>query len=194
MPAANPEKFKVVKELSRSDILFALARTPRTAQLLFGGSDFTVCEVDLNQAKPQFKELGRHDSYVTGLALAGTTLVSGGYDGRLIWWNIESRSKIRAVDAHRKWIRHVATTPDGSIVASVADDMVCRLWELESGRLIHELRGHEELTPSHLSSMLFACAISPDGRHVATGDKVGHIVVWGHESGQRQTALEAPEV
>jgi WD40 repeat protein len=194
MPAANPERFKVVKELSRRDIVFALARKPLTSQLFVGGSDFTVCEIDLDQAKPESKELGRHDSYVTGLALAGTTLVSGGYDGRLIWWNIESRSKVREVDAHRKWIRHVAATPDGTVVASVADDMVCRLWEVETGRLIHELRGHADLTPSHLSSMLFACAISPDGRHLATGDKVGHVVVWDLKSGQELTSLEAPEL
>ena len=126
MHAANPEKLKVVKQLSRGDIVFAVARKPGTSRLFCGGSDFTVYEIDVDQAKPEAKELGRHDSYVTSLALAGTTLVSGGYDGRLIWWNIESRSKIREVDAHRKWIRGVAATPDGTVVASVADDMVCR--------------------------------------------------------------------
>jgi WD40 repeat protein len=194
MPAANLEKFKIIKELSRRDIVFAVARKRHTSQLFVGGSDFTVSEIDLDQAAPEIKDLGRHDSYVTGLALAGTTLVSGGYDGRLIWWNIESRSKVREVDAHSKWIRGVAATPDGSIVASVADDMVCRLWEVESGRMIHELRGHAELTPTHFSSMLFACAISPDGRRLATGDKVGHVVLWDLESGQKLTALEAPEL
>ena len=30
--------------------------------------------------------------------------------------------------------------------------------------------------------MLFACAISPDGRRLATGDKVGHVVVWDLET------------
>ena len=29
---------------------------------------------------------------------------------------------------------------------------------------------------------------------IATGDKVGHIVVWDLESGQKLTALEAPEL
>ncbi len=192
MPAANPEKIKVLKQLARSDIVFALARKPGTGQLFCGGSDFTVYEIDVDQPKPEAKELGRHASYVTGLALAGTTLVSGGYDGRLIWWNIESRSKVREVDAHRKWIRAVAAAPNGTVVASVADDMVCRLWDVESGRLIHELRGHEELTPTHFPSMLFACAISPDSRHLATGDKVGHITVWDVESGQSLTTIEAP--
>ncbi len=194
MPAVNPEKFKVVKELSRREIVFALERKPHTSQIYFGGSDFNVCEVDLNQAKPEPKVLGRHDSYVTGLALAGTTLVSGAYDGRLIWWNIESLSKVREVDAHRKWIRHVKASPDGTIIASVADDMVCRLWDTHTARLIQELRGHAELTPSHLSSMLFVCAFSPDGRHLATADKVGHVVVWDVESGRELASVEAPEL
>ena len=88
----------------------------------------------------------------------------------------------------------MAATPDGSIVASVADDMVCRLWDVSSGRLIRELRGHAELTPSHFSSMLFAVAISRDGRLLATGDKVGHINVWDLESGRSLATLEAPEL
>ena len=78
----------------------------------------------------------------------------------------------------------MAATPDGTVVASVADDMVCRLWDVATGRLIHELRGHAELTPHHFPSMLFACAISPDGRLLATGDKVGHIIVWDIDSGE----------
>ena len=34
MPAANPEKFKVVKELPRREIVFALARKPETRPAL----------------------------------------------------------------------------------------------------------------------------------------------------------------
>jgi WD40 repeat protein len=192
--AAIPDKIKVVKEISRKDILFAMARKPGTGQVFCGGSDFAIYEIDLDQAKPAPKVLGRHDSYVTGLVLAGTTLVSGGYDGRLIWWNIESRSQVRRLEAHARWIRRLAVTPDGSIVASVADDMVCRVWEVESGRLIHELRDHTELTPTHFPSMLFVCAISPDGRRLATGDKVGHVAVWDLQSGRKLTSLEAPEL
>lgn len=192
MSAPNPEKFKVVKQIPRTEIVFAVARRPGTSRLFIGGSDFSVYEIDTDAAKPEAKELGRHASYVTGLALAGSTLVSGGYDGRLIWWNVESRSKIREVDGHRKWVRAVAAAPNGMVVVSVADDMVCRVWDVESGRLVHELRGHEELTPTHFPSMLFACAISADSRRLATGDKVGHVVVWDLENGQKLTELEAP--
>jgi WD40 repeat protein len=74
----------------------------------------------------------------------------------------------------------------------VADDMVCRLWDVAGGRLIHELRGHAEITPHQFPSMLFACTISADGRFLATGDKVGHVNVWELESGKRIAELEAP--
>jgi WD40 repeat protein len=194
MPAAGAVQIKVVKELARRDIVFAVAHRPGTARLFCGGSDFSVYELDLDHAKPEPNELGRHESYVTSLALAGATLISGGYDGRLIWWNVDSRSQVRSVAAHARWIRRLAATPDGRLVISVADDMVCRVWDVETGRLVHELRGHVETTPTHFPSMLFACACSPDGRHVATGDKVGHIVVWDLESGRNLHALEAPEL
>ena len=42
--------------------------------------------------------------------------------------------------------------------------------------------------------MLFAVAISSDGRRLATADKVGHIVIWDVESGRSLATLEAPEL
>ncbi len=129
---------------------------------------------------------------MTGLALVGPTLISGGYDGRLIWWDIDSRTRIREVPAHSKWVRRVAATPDGNVLASVADDMVCRLWEVSTGRQVGELHGHAELTGAHFPSMLYAVAISADGCRIATGDKVGHINVWDRESSRSLAELEAP--
>jgi WD40 repeat protein len=190
----NTEAPKQVKELSRKEIVFGLARVPGGARLIFGGSDFQVYDVDFAAEKPEAKALGGHESYVTGVAVVsnGKKAVSGGYDGKLIWWDLESGSKVRAVEAHSKWIRRVVATPDGSTIASVADDMVCRLWDVETGALRLELKGHQPITPHHYPSMLHACAISPDGKLIATGDKVGHIVVWDMASGQSVATMEAP--
>jgi WD40 repeat protein len=183
---------KIIKDFSASGIVFSLARVPGRNRLLFGGSDFKVYDLDLSASKPEPKALGEHHSYVTGLVLTDKTAVSGGYDGRLIWWDIQARKAIRAIDAHTKWIRKVAISPDGKRIASVADDMVCRLWNTESGQLLRELRGHQEQTPHHFPSMLFVCTFSPDGRFLATADKVGHIVVWDTDSGKPVKTLEAP--
>lgn len=183
---------KVIKDIPRSGIAFALVRVPGGKRLLFGSSDFKVYDVDLSASKPEPKVLGEHQSYVTGLTLAGKTAVSGGYDGRLIWWDIETRKQVRVVEAHTKWIRNVASSRDGKVIASVGDDMVCRLWNSADGKLLHELRGHHERTPQHYLSMLFACTFSPDGRFVATADKVGHIVIWETAGGKPVKTLEAP--
>jgi WD40 repeat protein len=191
MPA-NLDKLKGVKDLPRREIVFALVRAPNSSRFFFGGSDFKVYAVNLADAKPEPRELGGHSSYVTGLALAGNTLVSGSYDGRLIWWPVDQPKQLRAVDAHARWIRKVKATADGAIIASVADDMVCRLWDAATGKMLRELRGHQDKTPHHFPSMLYACAFSNDGKYVATGDKVGHVVVWEVASGKALATLEAP--
>jgi WD40 repeat protein len=190
--AANPEKLKVVSQVSRRDILFSIARVPGTARAFFGSSDAGVYAADLSRPKPDFKEVGKHKSYVTSVVLAGPCVVSGSYDGRLIWWDAEKLAQVRAVEAHKKWIRRLAVTPDGKTVASVGDDMVCRLWDAASGKLLQELRGHKERTPHHFPSMLQACAVSADGKLLATGDKTGHVVVWELPAGRQVTTLEAP--
>jgi WD40 repeat protein len=106
---------------------------------------------------------------------------------------LNQRKQIRVVPAHKKWIRSVAVTRDGRTIASVADDMVCRLWDAASGRMVHELRGgHHETTPHHFPSMLYACSLSPDGKYVATGDKVGHVVLWELATGKPAGTLEVP--
>jgi WD40 repeat protein len=192
MAAPNLEKLKQVKEISRPGVFFCVARIPETTRLFPGSSDFKLYELDLSQEKPEPKELYAHGSYVTGVCLAGTALVSGSYDGKLIWWSIEDRKRLRAVEAHQKWIRGVVASRDGKTVASVADDMICRVWNAEDGKLLHELKGHEAETPAHFPSMLYACAFSPDGKYLATADKVGHIVVWDVATGKSVKAMEAP--
>jgi WD40 repeat protein len=184
---------KTVKEVSRPEMVFALAHVPGGRRVVFGGSDFGVYDVDFAQEKPEPRKLGAHESYVTGVALAEGAVISGGYDGRLIWSDLEpSAGPIRNVEAHAKWIRDVAVSPDGSVVASVADDMVCRVWDARTGEKRLELHGHEAQTPHHFPSMLYACAFSPDSRFLATGDKVGHIVVWDVNDGKPAAVIEAP--
>lgn len=192
MATANPEKLKLVKDLPSKGILFSIARVPGGSRAFLGSSDFKVYDIDLAEAKPEPKEVGSHESYVTGVALAGPSVVSGGYEGKLIWWDAEKRAKVRSVDAHSKWIRRVLASPDGKLVASVADDMICKLWDAESGKMVRELRGHQEKTPHHYPSMLYACAFSADGKHLATGDKVGHVVVWEVATGKELATLETP--
>lgn len=190
--AGDPNKLKKTKEFGSKEIYFCLARVPGSTRMFAGASDFNVYDFDIAAEKFEPKPLSGHNSYVTGVTLAADSVVSGGYDGRLIWWNPESGEPIRSVEAHAKWIRDVRATPDASLIVSVADDMVCRLWDAQTGAKVRELRGHAEKTPNDFPSMLFASAVSPDGKFVATADKVGHVVIWETATGNQATTLEVP--
>ena len=189
---ANPSKLKQVSEFRPRGILFCIAQSARDDCVYVGSSDFGVYEVDLSQKKIEPKLVGKHESYVTGIALAGKMLVSGSYNQRLIWWDVEKRAQARKVEAHQKWIRNVVASPDGKVIASVADDMVCRVWDAESGKKIHELRGHKEDTPNNYKSMLYAVTISSDSKYLARGDKVGHVVIWDLKTGKQLKTVESP--
>ena len=184
---------KIAREIKRKDILFSMAMEYETGHLIAGSSDSNLYAYDFTEAADtEPRPLAGHSSYVTGIALTRRWIVSGSYDGALIWWHRESGVQERRIPAHTRWIRGVVASPDRGIIASVADDMVCRVWNAETGGLIHQLQGHPELTPQHYPSMLFVCAFSPDGRHLATADKPGRIIVWDLESGTAISTLEAP--
>lgn len=192
MKAPSPDTLKLSKDYSQQAITFAIARANNSDTAYLGSSDFKVSVVNFGATKLEPKELYAHESYVTGVALAGDTLVSGSYDGKLTWYDIEADEKIRTHDAHAKWIRKVIASPDGKLFASIADDMVCKLWNAETRELVHELKGHKEKTPNDFNSMLYAVTFSADGKLLATGDKVGHVVVWDVKTGKELGACEAP--
>lgn len=187
------DTFKLVKEIGHQGIFLSLANVPGASRLLVGSSDGNIYDVDPLAEKAEWNALAGHTSYVTGVALAGEQLVSGGYDCKLIWRKVDGGEIIReTADAHAKWIRKVVASPDGRLVASVADDMVCKLWNAETGELARELRGHEPRTPNLFPSMLYSCGFSPDGQRLATVDKVGRIVLWNVADGGQLQTLEAP--
>ena len=193
--AVDPSKFKVAKELSRDDIFLSLARLPDSERVFLGSSNGNVYSLDASVEKLEPLAMPpSHTSYVTGLALAGEQLVSGSYDGQLTWWNSSTREQVRKFKGHDRWIREVKSSPDGKLIASVGDDMVCRLWDAETAKLKHELRGHEPMTPTQFTSMLYTCEFSGDGKLLATADRVGHIVVWDVAAAKSIATVEAPEL
>ncbi len=194
MPA-DPTKLAKTKDIGIPSIAMCVARVPNSGRLIFGSSDFKLHEIDVFAEKPQPTPFGGegHQSYVTGVVLAAPNVaVSGSYDGQLIWWDIEKREPTRKVKAHDLWIRRLVISPDGKTIASVADDMQCKLWNAETGEMLRQFSDHKPITPHDFPSMLHAVAFSADGKFLATGDKTGHVAIWETTSGSKVGTVEAP--
>ncbi len=194
MPNPDPRTLRTVRQINRTGINFSVARVANTSRLLLASSEQKVFEIDAGQMNPTARELANHGRYVTCVRLRGDIAVSGGYDNRLIWWDLGTNRAIRTIAAHTRQVRQLAVSPDGSQLASVGDDMVCRLWNLQTGERLRELRGHEARTPTHFSSMLYCCAFSNDGTKLATGDRVGRVCIWNVATGQRLSTVEVPSL
>ncbi|MBI4612476.1 MAG: WD40 repeat domain-containing protein [Planctomycetes bacterium] len=88
------------------------------------------------------------------------------YD-RLDEWTL---SDARLVGCHTDPVEAVAWSPDGRLLATGCRDGAVGLWEAESGREVHILRGHEK--------PVLSIAFSADGKLLASGAKDGSLRVW----------------
>lgn len=115
-----------------------------------------------------------HESWVHALCFTpdSQTLISGGCEGRLIWWSIQDAEPkaMRSVEAHQGWIRAVDVSADGKLLVSVGNDLIVRVWNVATGEKISEWGGHER----HIYSAIF----HPDGQQLITGDLQGKIHLW----------------
>ncbi len=89
---------------------------------------------------------------------------------------------LRTLTGHTGWIRCVAFSPDGEMLASGSSDGVIKLWQVETGRCLQTFKAH--------SSLVLAITFSPDGQYLATGGGDGTLKLWNrfllrnHEAGE----------
>ena len=169
----DPKAIRLVKTLKHDRPMWSCRFDP-SGRFVFGGAqDSGVHRWELSSdAKTTFKG---HRSWVRRFAFHpnDSTLISGGYSGRLIWWESEAASKakpIRSVAAHRGYIRAVAVSPNGKLVATGGNDLVVRIWSADTGELVRELTGHKR----HIYNLAF----HPNGQHLVTGDLMGVLKKW----------------
>ena len=119
------------------------------------------------------------------LTLMDETMVSGGGDGQLIWWPAaaEKPAPIRRVQAHRGWVRALAFSPDGSMVASCGNDRMVRLWSFADGSPILELPGHE--------LPVYRVLFNPNGRTLISADLSGRVIEWDFRPGKEARRIDA---
>lgn len=193
--ATLPNVVKVQNSFSLPGAGFCLATESDKSLIYIGLSNSTIVRANLSTERIEWTVLGAngHTSFVVSLVRCGETIVSGGYDCSLIWWHADSGEIIRRVaDAHGKWIRMLAASPDHTRIASVADDMLTKLWDTATGECLATWGDYELKTPQGFPSMLYAVAYSPDGKWLATGNRTGRVLVRDATNGQIAATIETP--
>lgn len=189
----DPTKAKLTASCEVPGILYALGHDDQNGKLYGAGSDWSVYCVDLAAEKPAAeKKWTNHENYVSALVLHGDEVISASYDQQIIWTRAETGEQVRAVRAHDGWIRDLVTFPDGKRLASAGDDMLVKIWDADSGKLLNQLDGHEKQTPQGYSTALYALAITPDGKYIVSGDRVGRVCIWETDTGKLVDQLHAP--
>lgn len=194
-PAFDPKQARLIVARSAPGILFAVALDEQRRTLYGAGTDGALYTLDLSNPRALAARKGPlHDNYVSGLALRGDTLISAGYDRKVVWSDVKTGQVIRSVVAHEGWVRKLVLAPDGSRVLTVGDDMRLKVWDADRGSELASLTGHEPRVPEGYLSALYALAVSPDGKFAATGDRAGFVRVWDLTAMKPVTGFRAAEL
>lgn len=182
---ADPAKTHVEATWKYERPLISCRVDPQGRYAFAGTEDYTVIRFRLSDGA--MTKLNGHESWCRAFAFTpdGKTTLSGGYDGRLIWWSTDADEPkpLRTVAAHDGWIRGVAVSPDGKTIATCGNDNLVKLWSTADGKPLHTLSGHE----SHVYNVAF----HPAGKDLASCDLKMNFKHWNLATGKEERSFRA---
>jgi WD40 repeat protein len=115
----------------------------------------------------------------------GTTLYSGGYDGKVRIWDVAKGAPAGVLTGPAKAIWTMDISPDGSRLAAGGEDAIVYVWALGKRGAPAALRGHER--------NVWEVRFSPDGKLIASGsfDKTARL--WDAASGKPLKTIQGHE-
>lgn len=153
----------------------------------------------VNLESGEHHKIAQHASYASGVTRTKNHIVSGGYDGRLIWTGAHHHEAIRDVQAHQFWSWQLRSSPDSQWVASVTGQYRSGGYRYEpapetepSIRVHHAESGELAYSWSHLPPVL-SVAISPDSQWLAAANMMGDIKIFNLAKGSLHAEWNTPE-
>lgn len=149
-------------------------------RLLTSGADGLAMVWDVGDS-PAFVGLLQHsDCAVSSTAFApvkhkGDMMVTGCHDRLVRVWS-PLGVNLKVLSGHEDEVTSVAWSPDGTLIASAAEDGSAKVWSSSSGTCLLDLLGHRDAVTS--------VAFAPDSAKLVTGGADGVALVWsaaGHE-------------
>lgn len=183
-----PLSTKIIPRHGRKMAYTALALSEQ-AKLAAIGSYRTVQLIELGTNKV----VGRLDDLagkVTDLFFSkdGTLLVTAsgisGLAGEATVWDVQKRTVILRLDAHRDSLYAVSLSPNQQWLATGGYDRQIQIWDVGSGKLVRTLDGH--------NGAVYDLDFSPDGQLLVSASADETVKIWHVASGERFDTLGQP--
>ncbi len=103
----------------------------------------------------------------------GKRIVASGKDNQIRMLDAANGKLLYIIEpykGHTKWVNAVRFSGDGKLFASGSDDQLVKIWETETGKLLHVFRGHT----NNINGLVF----SKDNKTIFTSSNDGTIKKW----------------
>jgi DNA-binding beta-propeller fold protein YncE len=130
-----------------------------------------VAVIDCSTDQVVQKLKGHKDSlYAMALSPDGKLLATGGYDQKVLLWDLTSGQPVATLDGHSGAVFDLAFAREGKLLASASADRTIKLWDVAS-------RSRLDTLAQPLGEQ-YTVAFSPDGKVLVAGGADIRIRVW----------------
>lgn len=111
----------------------------------------------------------------------GRWLATGGHDGHVRLWDLETLNTAKVFEGHVQMLRCVAFSRDSALLASACVDGSIKIWDVASGKEVVTLAEH--------AFVVWSVAFSPDGALLASTGQDRTIKFWDVKTWELQRTI-----
>jgi WD40 repeat protein/serine/threonine protein kinase len=163
-----------------------VAVLPEGNRVLSGSFDRTLRVWDIERGTQVRQFQFEQPIYSVAASPDGRLALCGDAAGDVQLWDLDRGSLVRPLGRHEGYVQAVAVSPDGRRGLSAgSQDGTAKLWDLQTGRQLHRLEGHNWwMRFSVHNGYIASVAFSPDGSCALTGG-LWVMCLWDLKTGRK---------